>query len=141
MVKIDAAQEDTLTVRLRVKLNQIANSSGMRGVINLPTYGFYVENAVATERFEPKDYVVLGGTWQGRAHAEFSPKPPYQYIKWSGEVGGVVTKIAVVNDDIYLGVNYNVSTGSSHTKMKINMHRNGSKSTILNLKNHFNRLH
>ncbi len=59
-----------------------ANSSGMRGVINLPTPGFYIDTAVATEYFEPKDYVVLGGNWNGHAHVEMSPKPDYTYVKW-----------------------------------------------------------
>jgi hypothetical protein len=54
----------------------------MRGVINLPTAEFQIINAVATERFEPKDYVVLGGKYLNRAHAEMSPKPNFTYVKW-----------------------------------------------------------
>lgn len=84
----------------------------MRGVINLPTPGFYIDTAVATEYFEPKDYVVLGGNWNEHAHVEMSPKPDYTYVKWTGIENGSVSKIAVMGEFLYIGVNYVIQTAN-----------------------------
>ncbi|KAL0488909.1 hypothetical protein AKO1_013508, partial [Acrasis kona] len=57
------------------------SGKGMRDVIKINATNFEYFSAAHHAR---SDYVILGGTQDGYAHAELSPKPPKQYMRWTG---------------------------------------------------------